>query len=405
MSLLDAVLYVLALVGHAGIWIALGNHVHSRGLPRWVIKPMAKAIDAWLVLGPVVILMWAWPRGLQIVGRGDWAGVPWGLMFYFGCCWLAAIGPVPLWFWRRLTRRRAAALLASEAREHDLGQRSDARPVLHGAGRLFALLPRNEMLRLEANCKTLEVPGLPPALDGLAIAHFSDLHMTGRVAKACFHEMVDLVNQMRPDLVAVTGDLVDRAACIPWLGETLGRLEAPCGVYFILGNHDKKVDVALLRRTLVGAGLIDLGGQWKRIDVQGESVLLAGNERPWFRRAPRAEECPVEAQARVFRLLLAHTPDQYPWARQHGFDLMLAGHTHGGQIVFPLLGPVVCPSRYGVKYAAGVYHEPPTVLHVSRGASADVPLRWNCPPEITRLVLRSPARVVTERQPHAAAQG
>ena len=67
---------------------------------------------------------------------------------------------------------------------------------------------------------------------------------------------------------------------------------------------------------------------------------------------------------------------------------MLSGHNHGGQIVLPVLGPVYSPSRFGVKYAAGTFHEPPTLLHVSRGLSGRYPLRWNCLPEVTRIVLR-----------------
>jgi predicted MPP superfamily phosphohydrolase len=89
-----------------------------------------------------------------------------------------------------------------------------------------------------------------------------------------------------------------------------------------------------------------------------------------------------------FRLLLSHTPDNLPRAKREGVDLMLSGHVHGGQVVLPIFGPVYAPSRYGVKYASGVFHEPPTVLHVSRGLSGRHPLRFRCRPEVTRLVLR-----------------
>src|SRR5262249_32468011 len=88
------------------------------------------------------------------------------------------------------------------------------------------------------------------------------------------------------------------------------------------------------------------------------------------------------------RVLLAHTPDRYAWARARGFDLMLAGHTHGGQICFPVIGPTVCPSLYGTKYASGFFHERPTLLHVNRGTASLFPLRINCPPELSKLVLR-----------------
>ena len=77
-----------------------------------------------------------------------------------------------------------------------------------------------------------------------------------------------------------------------------------------------------------------------------------------------------------------------PWAREHDFDLMLAGHVHGGQIQIPPLGPILAPSRFGVHYACGTFHEGPTVMHVSRGLSSKLPLRYFCPPEVTTLVLR-----------------
>ena len=75
---------------------------------------------------------------------------------------------------------------------------------------------------------------------------------------------------------------------------------------------------------------------------------------------------------------------------------MLAGHTHGGQVRLPWIGAIVAPSRHGVRYASGTFFEPPTVMHVSRGLSAEKPLRWNCAPELTKLTLRSPETVVDD---------
>jgi predicted MPP superfamily phosphohydrolase len=94
--------------------------------------------------------------------------------------------------------------------------------------------------------------------------------------------------------------------------------------------------------------------------------------------------CPEDG----FRLCLSHTPDHLPWARRHGIDLMLAGHVHGGQIRLPVIGSVFVPSRYGRRYDCGTFHEPPTLLHVSRGLGGEEPLRFNCRPEVTKLILR-----------------
>jgi predicted MPP superfamily phosphohydrolase len=161
------------------------------------------------------------------------------------------------------------------------------------------------------------------------------------------------------------------------------------GAYFIFGNHDIRIDPTETRRQLEAAGLVNVGGGQRRINIRGVKVLLAGNERPWIREAADPATFPDRGSESHLRILLSHSPDQYAWARQHDFDLMLAGHVHGGQIQIPPLGPILAPSRYGVRYACGTFHEPPTVLHVSRGLSSRLPLRFFCRPELTTLVLRA----------------
>ena len=221
----------------------------------------------------------------------------------------------------------------------------------------------------------------------MRIAQVTDLHMTGQLTRPFFDVAVDCTNQWQPDVVMITGDLVDDPACIAWLPDTLGRLQSRFGVYAILGNHDQRLDdVPRLRRALTESGIEDLGGRCQIRMIREIPVLLAGNECPWFPPAPPMK--PDASQPRPFSILLSHSPDQFPWARRHGFDLMLAGHTHGGQIRFPIIGPIICPSRYGVWYASGLFERPPTLMHVSRGLSGVHPLRFHCPPELTLLELR-----------------
>jgi predicted MPP superfamily phosphohydrolase len=173
---------------------------------------------------------------------------------------------------------------------------------------------------------------------------------------------------------------------------TLGRLQARHGKYFILGNHETRLaDVAPLRGVLAEAGLTDLGGRCEILAIRGTEILIAGIELPWFGAAPDiACETPHSAlRAPHFRLLLSHSPDQLPWARSRGFDLMLAGHNHGGQIRLPYLGALITPSWYGFRYAGGLYFESPTLLHVSHGLAGIHPIRLNCPPELALLTLKS----------------
>ena len=123
--------------------------------------------------------------------------------------------------------------------------------------------------------------------------HLSDLHFTGRVGKAFFQEVVDLTNELEPDLVAITGDLVDTNACIDWMPDTLGQLTARHGVYFVLGNHD-----------LTGRHARGCGGRWStrawstwaaagcESRSNGAPIVLAGNELPWFPPAADMRDAP-----------------------------------------------------------------------------------------------------------------
>jgi predicted MPP superfamily phosphohydrolase len=90
-----------------------------------------------------------------------------------------------------------------------------------------------------------------------------------------------------------------------------------------------------------------------------------------------------------FLLLVSHTPDNFHWAVREGYDLVLSGHTHGGQVRLPLIGPVFAPSLHGTRYASGTFARGSTMLHVSRGVSGIHPLRWFCRPEISLLTLRT----------------
>jgi predicted MPP superfamily phosphohydrolase len=271
------------------------------------------------------------------------------------------------------------------------GKKSDL--TAPGLPRLFAYLPGNQILRPQLHEKQLMLSGLPVAWDGIRIAHLTDLHISGRIGKSYFAQVVDHVNDAQPDIIAITGDIIERERCIDWIPETLGRLTAPRGVYFVLGNHDQRVDRERLIAKLTGCGHIHMGGQTRMLEAESAEssrILLAGNELPWQGPAPtvplakREGACPGE-----LRVLLAHTPDQFGWAHAHDFNLMLAGHNHGGQVCVPLLGAVLVPSRHGTRYAAGVFTRGKTVMHVGRGTSSLSPIRYNCPPEVAILVLRS----------------
>ena len=246
-------------------------------------------------------------------------------------------------------------MLANHSRDVNVAARLGYRPGRGIVGRVLGLVPGEQCLVARVHEKTLELPRLPDALDGLRILHLSDFHFTGRIQPAYFDEVVRLANETPADLIALTGDFVDKTACIDWIPSTIGKLSARHGVYFVLGNHDRKVvDVARLRRVLVDCGFVDLGGRWQSVEIAGRTIVLAGNEMPWLGPLPDLSTCPGnEGDRWPLRILLAHTPDQWPWAVRNDFDLMLAGHTHGGQVCLPIVGPIFCPSNIGRRNGVG----------------------------------------------------
>ncbi|MEN6558471.1 MAG: metallophosphoesterase [Thermoguttaceae bacterium] len=373
-------LLLLALLGHGFFWIGLVNRLHALPLRRRRIKQLTLAMFAAAALIPVGLGWRCWDEGSCGLGR-----MPWPVIAYLAVCWAVAAVTLVRFVAMRLMQRRPAVVRFHQRRRAAIDPALPRVPDAERRHHFLTRLPRNEILQLEESRWTLDVPRLAPALDGLSILHLSDFHFFGRVGKAYFREVVRVANQLRPDLVCITGDLVDRSRCLDWIADTLGRLSARCGVYYVLGNHDVRVDVARLRQILQGHGLVDVGSRWIRFEINGSPLALAGDERPWFDDWGPNDESPADP---ALKIVLAHTPDRLAWARRQHADLMLAGHTHGGQIRIPPLGAIFAPTRSGVKHSSGVFYAPPTILHVTRGVSGDVPLRWNCRPEIALLQLR-----------------
>jgi hypothetical protein len=390
---LDLGLLLLGCLGHAALWIGWINRLHGFALPRTLIKLATIFLLAGLAIVPLGYLAALVIFDLPWFSPSEWSPLPRTLRVYGMLSVVVGVFVALRFVWRLRPHPGHGMCRILDSQRVYPADRLDKHPVTNPLRRAMTRIPGNQVLELEIVEKTLEVPRLPPALDGLVIAHLTDLHYDGGISQAYFQEIVRLTNELRPDLVAVTGDLVDKVACIDWIPDTLGRLEAPQGVYAILGNHDVRVKQQLprLRKTLTDAGMVDLGRSCHNVVIAGVNVLLAGNELPWIRNAGELPDHSASGTADPsVRVLLAHSPDQFHWARQRDFDLMLAGHTHGGQIRVPGVGALLCPSLHGVKYASGTFYVPPTVMHVSRGLSGLDPVRFYCRPELVRLVLRSP---------------
>jgi hypothetical protein len=241
----------------------------------------------------------------------------------------------------------------------------------------------------------LELPGLPPELDGLRIAHLSDFHfgVPSPGVGAAWQAAV-WTRERRPDLVAITGDLLTHPRGEPMLRQLVRILPRPA--IAVLGNHDLAIsrDPQARRsdlRELEPATL--LRDEGRLLELRGRRVWIAGADprlivRRRLRLDPNQLSAPPESSA-DFSILLCHYPRVLDRLEPGRFDLVLAGHMHDGQIALPLPGGKVRFAHPRADYNAGVYRNAAATMHVSAGLGTTfVPFRFAARPEATELVLR-----------------
>jgi predicted MPP superfamily phosphohydrolase len=247
---------------------------------------------------------------------------------------------------------------------------------------------------------------LPFAFDELRVGQITDIHAGPLVPQKLIKEGVDIIMANRPDMIVLTGDFVSGATKFLWTSyggfkqrhydycmEELGRLNAPLGVFAVLGNHDfwSGQEVALK----IACGLEDIGVQVLRnktipIERKGQFLYLIGVDDYWegsYNLLRALKNVPEDA----CRILLSHNPDVNEDIENlnERIDFIISGHTHGGQVVLPFLGALYIPSPFGQKYLAGLVRDKERQTYISRGLGLFfVPIRINCPPEVSLLTLR-----------------
>jgi predicted MPP superfamily phosphohydrolase len=274
-----------------------------------------------------------------------------------------------------------------------------------GAAAPFAVslsgVPLSYDFRVEE--RELELPGWPPALDGLRVAHLSDIHVGGAMDRARLLEVAALTNAAHPDLVLHTGDfLTHRSGDFDApLYEALARIDAPHGQFACLGNHDYE-DPDRLTDRLRGAGVTTLRNAVVALRVDGTPLEIAGLDFVFARGrrdsyAQLVERLPARGGAP--RLLLNHDPSAFGQLPDGCADLVLSGHTHGGHIgvqlgrdyALTIIGLVGLPDQ-------GVFERGDMRLFVTRCVGFyGYPMRVGIPPEIAILTLRAPATALASR--------
>jgi predicted MPP superfamily phosphohydrolase len=236
----------------------------------------------------------------------------------------------------------------------------------------------------------LSVPRLPGAFNGTTIAFLADLHHGPFTSLDYVASVVRTTLSLRPDLIVLGGDysLKDAKYIAPCF-ELLAGLTAPLGVYGVLGNHDYWHGLDETRGGFKRAKVEELTNRGIWLRRGGSRCRLAGVDDFWMGQVEMGEAL-GEAKPEDACVVISHNPDVAEKLRDERVGLMISGHTHGGQIVFPTGEAPFVPSIYGQKYLHGVCRAPATTVYVSRGLGCtSVPVRFGSRPELTLITLTS----------------
>jgi hypothetical protein len=290
---------------------------------------------------------------------------------------------------------QAAALTREEpwSRREVLAASVVALPPMVLAGTHITALTQLDDFRVRSF--DLPLPALPPALDGVTIAHVSDIHVGKFTRGAVLERIAERTNDLDADLICVTGDLIDfNLDDLPESIEMLHALRSRYGTFICEGNHDLFESRSEFERRVRTAGLRMLINEQQMVGIRGTPVQLVGVRwgEPGMGRGPLVERnmravTPL-LRDDVFKILLAHHPHAFDSAVDAGIDLTLAGHTHGGQL---MLTPSLGPGSWMYKYWSGLYERDGRAMVVSNGVGNWFPLRVNAPAELVCVTLRRAA--------------
>jgi len=236
----------------------------------------------------------------------------------------------------------------------------------------------------------VQINGLPAVFNGFRICQITDVHHSSVVGLDYIKSVVEEANRLRPDLVLLTGDYIDtgRKYMAPCL-EALSGVKARYGTIAILGNHDYFIEKSYAEEVITSHKIPLLQNSHLLIESKGFTLCVAG-VRDLLEDAPDASAALKGVDLSVPRVLLSHHPDYAETLpADERIDLVISGHTHGGQVRLPFGHAPVMPSNYGQKYSGGLVRlDSGTQVFVSRGIGVSmIPVRFNCPPELALIKL------------------
>jgi uncharacterized protein len=260
--------------------------------------------------------------------------------------------------------------------------------IISGALKLTGLYSRarRNADKLVVRRNILTFDNLPRAFDDFTILHLSDLHVD--ISEGAMQHLVSIVGDLQYDICVLTGDYRGKThgpfeKSIEGLNEVRTGLKEP--IYGVLGNHDS----IRMSPSIEAMGIRMLFNECETIVRGDDRIYLAGVDDPHFYRADDIEKAASQIPREFFSILLSHTPEVYERAATSGFDLMLSGHTHGGQLCLPGGTPIKLEAILPRAMGAGAWHYAGMAGYTSRGVGTSLlPVRLNCPAEITLHTLR-----------------
>jgi predicted MPP superfamily phosphohydrolase len=383
-----AQLLIVAAQVHLFSWLrraAIDCQSRWRSWASWAFLPVGLALAG-------SIDLFAWDRLLLPNGTPLW----WR---FAASIWVAgSLGAYLLLLAQRALRRLRKRPAKPLAQQVPAGRQVTRRQLASAAARATLAVPFAAAgygtfigrTQFELREVDLAMPDLPEALEGIRIAQLTDIHCGPFLSPRDVETVVGMVNETRPHLAVVTGDLITRPedplqACI----EKLGRIRAEAGIYHCLGNHElfahaeefveergKALGMEVLRKR---SALVRFGDA--RLNLCGVDYQR--------KHLPYLQNAAAMIDPLAFNILLSHNPDVFPVAAAMGYDLVIGGHTHGGQVTMEIVEQWVNASRFFTPFVAGTYRAANSALYVSRGiGTINLPMRVGALPEITLLRLR-----------------
>ncbi len=377
----------------AGIDILLLKYLH----PDWW-KRRAIRYSALLIMPVSIIFVGFWMIGV-----------------YTGAAWLSSFGAFTAasFFLLQLATlvslpfsgivhigTKLFAFLKLKMKKADTGVSADRRRFLRDAAAVFpAVALTSSVAGLSDSFSKIRVPvrkipitGLPDALNGLKIAHLSDSHLGIYVDLSDLEQAVEQIKSHQPDLALVTGDISDHLDILGDAIEIISRLAPPHGIYASVGNHEYYRGIKRVREIFETAPFPMLINENRLIEIGVTTVAIGGVDDPRIMRRDISqllrdtiETTMGTAPSQSFKILMSHRPPGFNHAAKMGIDLVLAGHTHGGQL--GLFGKSLFESVMPDTYFWGIYRRGRTTLHTSGGMGHWLPFRLGCPAEAPILIL------------------